>query len=276
MPLFGHRAVVVIDTLRVDGLDVRFDVTLQEDNLGKALIEIFNLNNTHREQIGRGTSFNVTLSAGYIDHDLTDIFKGTIRVASSRRDNSDWITSLKAGDGDEVAGARIAKTYPAGATFESAWKDGTDALKSAGLGIGNAIEAFKKGIPKDGVTQFLHGGIVHGPAFDQLKKLARMHGLKVDIQNKELLVVPIGQPLDSMAIVLSPTSGLIGSPEKARNKDRGVYMKARALIMPGLLPRRKVHIKSALIDSLYVVRKVQYKGDTSGQDWYADLECEAL
>jgi hypothetical protein len=98
----------------------------------------------------------------------------------------------------------------------------------------------------------------------------------VDIQNGELVVVPFGEPLDAEAIVLSPSSGLVGSPERAADSDGAMVLKARSLIVPGLLPRRKVRIKSGLVDALYVVRKVQYKGDTAAQDWYADMECTAL
>ena len=276
MSLLGRRAKVLIDTLSVEGLDVSFDVTLQADNLGKATIQIYNLNRDHRSKIASVGSVDVSLSVCYIGYDLTSIFKGEIREASSRREGPDWITSLKSGDGDKVSAARVAKSYPPGASFDDMWKDAVKAVESAGIKAGNALEAFRKGVTKDGITTLLSGGVLQGPALKELRRLSRLNGLSVDIQNEELVVVPFGEPLDAEAIVLSPSSGLVGSPERAADSDGAMVLKARSLIVPGLLPRRKVRIKSDLVDALYVVRKVQYKGDTAAQEWYADMECTAL
>ena len=276
MPLLGRRAKVLIDTLAVEGLDVAFDVTLQEDNLGKATIQIWNLNTTHRAQIEKASSVDVTLSVGYVGYDLTAIFNGQIREASSRREAPDWITTLKSGDGDKVATARVAKSYPPGAALEDMWKDAVQALKDAKVSAGNALEAWRKGESKDDITEVLSSAVLQGPALKEMRRLARLRNLSVDVQNGELVVVPFGQPLDTEAIKLSPETGLIGSPERAVDADKKQVLKVRALIVPGILPRRKVLIKSALVDALYVVRKVQYKGDTASQDWYADMECTAL
>lgn len=274
--LFGRRASVLVDTLRVEGLDVKFDITLQEDNLGKATIEIFNLNAEHRRMVAAGRAFAVALSVGYVGHDLTTIFKGSLRLGTSLRQAPDWITRLQSGDGDVVQRARMQGSYPPGTPFEQVWRDATAALEGAGIGLGNALDAFRQGNFKDGITTLLHGGAASGPAIDQVKKLARMANLDVMVQHGELVVTPAGKPLDAEAIVLSPDTGLLGSPERAVDKAKEggrAYLKVKALILPGLLPKRKVRVRTGLIDGLYVVRKAQYKGDTNGEEWDADLEC---
>jgi hypothetical protein len=118
----------------------------------------------------------------------------------------------------------------------------------------------------------LSGGALQGSAWEVLKRQATSANLDVDIQGGKLVVTPRGRPLDTTAIVLSPSTGLVGSPQKGAKGT----LKARALIVPGLLPKRKVDIRSSLISGLYQIGKVKYIGDTFGNDWYVDLECREI
>jgi len=42
-----------------------------------------------------------------------------------------------------------------------------------------------------------------------------------------------------------------------------------------MLPASKVPLASIATDGVYVVRGINYKGDTRGQEWYMDMVCEA-
>jgi len=106
----------------------------------------------------------------------------------------------------------------------------------------------------------------------QLREMAKSANLDLSIQEGELLLTQVGQPLSTTAVVLSPTSGLIGSPQAGTKGE----VKARALLLPGLKPKRQVEIKSELVSGMYVITKAKYTGDTSGNDWYADIICKGL
>lgn len=267
--LFNRRAVVEVDTLRIEGLDVRFSVSAEVGNLGKAEIAIFNLNEEHRQEIETKKAIEVSLLVGYQDTDLTLLFKGDMRSSSSIRKTPDWVTTLRSGDGDKGTKARVKRSYKPGTPFDLVWKDVVDALKDSGIGVGNAIAKFEEGKYAEGISELLHGGAVQGDAMKELRRLARGANLDVGIQDEELWVTKIGEPLGTTAVKLTPQTGLISSPQRgAKGK-----LKLRSLIVPGLKPKRKVQVESSLISGLYVIGKAKYKGDTSANDWYADLEC---
>lgn len=277
MPVFGRSAYVKIDTLKVEGLDIRFDVTLQANNLGKAVIEIFNLSEAHRKQLEKAKDLDVELCVAYDTQTPLTLFKGVVRQAKNKKQGVDWISILESGDGDKAQKAHVSTSHPPKTDLEVVWKDIVKQIEGFGVKAGNAAAAFKKAISegklKDGVSQLVEGLAIHGPALQELKKIARRGQLDVEIQNGELVVIPFNTAAETLAIVLSPTTGLIGSPEKMVDKDGKSYVQVRSLILPGLLPRRKVKVDSALVKGTYMVRLAQYTGDLSGQDWYADLEC---
>jgi hypothetical protein len=261
--------VLDVGTLRVEGLDVRFTVEYEDANFGKSRIDIFNLNETHRRQIEEQKTVEVSLFVGYADQDLGLICKTDMREAFSVRDGQDWVTKLSTGDGDSAAKARLSNSYPPGAKFETLWKDATKALQAQGIGVGNAIEAIKKGNFRDGITELLHGGNMHGQALKEMRRIGKSLGLDVHIQDKELVVAPINGALSATAVVLNSGTGLIGSPQRGA---KGI-LKVRSLLLPGLKPKRLVQVESRLVTGTYVVRKAKFTGDKAANDWYADLEC---
>jgi hypothetical protein len=272
MSLYGRRCVVTVDQLVVEGLDVRFAVELAQRTYGKAEIQIYNFNQEHRQEIEAAQAVRVQLEAGYVGEQLSVLFQGSLRDAFSQKDAQDWITTLRTGDGDKARKARISRSYTKGTSLSTVRKDLTDVLAEAGISVGNAVEAFQRGEYANGIQKLLGGGVSQGLALDILRQHARSAGLDVDIQGEELVVTPRGRPLDTTAIRLSPGTGLIGSPQKGAKGE----LRARALILPGLLPKRKVQIESALVSGLYTVIKAKYTGDTAGNDWYVDLECKEL
>lgn len=272
MSLFGRRAVVQVDegstALTIEGLDVSFKIELDSRQFGKAQIDVFNLNEEHRRKLSDSKTVDVALSVGYVGQPLERLCKGTLRDVLSKYDPPDWITTLRTGDGDKASKLRTNRSYGAGTPMDKVWKDLVDKLKDS-LDVGNAIEAFQNGQFTNGITELLHGGATHGLAIDELRKIGTSAGLDVSVQEGELIITQAGQPLETTAIVLSPDTGLIGSPQPAPNKR----LKCRALILPGLKPKRKIEIKRASVTGLYVIEKAIYTGSTFANDWYADLEC---
>jgi hypothetical protein len=121
MALFGRRCAVRVDTLLIEGLDVRFAIEAAERTYGKAEIAIYNLNADHRQALEAAKSVDVELRAGYVDEDLTTIFEGALRESFSQLDPPDWITTIRSGDGDKAQAARISKSFPKGLSLSSVW-----------------------------------------------------------------------------------------------------------------------------------------------------------
>jgi hypothetical protein len=269
---------VEVGPLIIDGLTVKFDVKLDDSNLGKAEISVYNLNENHRKQIEQvvsyGAAMSVTLRAGYAGQEENILFKGKIREAASVKDPPDWITTFRTGDGDGAVQARISQSYPKGVDISVMILDAAKKLQeSVGIGVGNLMTALKQGKTEDGMKTLLNtGGVMFGPLLKEIQNKLRTMGLEASIQDQELQVTPIGEPLLASVTRLTPATGLIGSPQKARVKEEAV-LKVKALILPGLRPKRMIQVQSSLVSGLYVIRRVQYKGDTSGNDWYAEMEC---
>ena len=82
-------------------------------------------------------------------------------------------------------------------------------------------------------------------------------------------MLPIGRALLGTSVVLSPQTGLIGSPEKGTKNT----IKMRSLIIPDLVPGRQVILKSRHMSGNFRVERAEFKGDTASNDWYVDLTC---
>lgn len=276
-------------SLHIEGLTVRFQVEAGQ-NLGRAKIEIVNLNEFHRKQLesaahslnsaGQPVGVSVVLSAGYAEGALTALFNGQCREVSSLRQAPDWVTHLSTGDGDVASQCRFSDRALSGTQKIVIFQRMVDSLTKAGVGPGNALQAFAAGNFAQGVDTILHGKAYHGPTLPQIQKMCADAGLEAIIQDGNLLVTPVGAPLQIPAIVLNKDTGLIGSPQAgSRSTDKESKLtvtKARALIVPGLRPKRQVQIQSDLVNGLYQIVKARYTGDMRGTDWYADIECTAI
>ena len=64
----------------------------------------------------------------------------------------------------------------------------------------------------------------------------------------------------------------MGSPQPGEDG----LIAARSLLLPDLLPGRKVEIVSKEVDGFFQVQRSRFTGDTTGGDWYVDIEAEPL
>jgi hypothetical protein len=62
---------------------------------------------------------------------------------------------------------------------------------------------------------------------------------------------------------------MIGSPSIEKNK-----LKVKTLIIPDLLPGRRIRVEARAIQGTYRAEKVSYKGELPTGDWYCELECK--
>jgi hypothetical protein len=89
-----------------------------------------------------------------------------------------------------------------------------------------------------------------------------------------VVLLPDGGFTAEEAVLLTPATGLIGSPEHGTpdKKHAASVLKARSLLQPAIKPCKRVVIRSQSISGTFCVQKVTHHGDTAGGDWYSDLE----
>lgn len=265
MKLFGHKIRVVVDTIDINGLDVSFAIKKSlkaEPNVCD--LKIINLNRTHRSAIEQMKTAKVSVEAGYKEG-TSVLFVGDLRTSLSVREGPDYITSLSSGDGEKaVQTARVNISVQKNTKTSDVVRQ---VAKALGVGDGNLDSAVAR-LNSSGIGDlFSEGTVITGSASREMTNICRSCGLTWSIQDGKLQLLPLRTYLDGQAIVLSPNTGLIGSP----TVDNDGVMTARALLIPDVIPGRKIVLQSERLQGQYRIEECAYSGDTAGQDWYVEV-----
>lgn len=301
--LFRRSWKVQVDTLDVSALDLEFKIlTTIKPFPNKCVLTLWNLNADHRAQILKRNrpsekkiqGVPVQVEAGYINNTAV-LFRGDLREAVSQRDPTDWKTVMSGDDGGVAyRESRINRTFTKGTPIASIVKECAGALD---IGTGN-VDKFISDVEIGGVGKTLpHTMTLSGPASRELSRVLESVKLSWSIQRGVLQVQKKGQPLDLGAIRITPDTGLVGSPEasidatvalgnpqqfavgakqvkqkKAKAKDPSI-LKLRTLLIPGLVPGRKIALESAEFNGGYMLTEVEYVG----QSWTPDVwHCQCV
>lgn len=252
-----------IASTQTPALDVEFQVekdTTAKPN--KLELKVYNLSEQHREMVGASDA--VELRAGYVDLEST-IFSGQARDVWSGRDGADIVTQVEAEDaGTGYRTGSISRAFARGATPILVARACCEAM---GVGDGNVSELAS-------ADAFAQGYTAQGPAHRVLSDVVRAAGMTWSVQDG-VLQLRRGRPVNTRAVLLTPASGLVGSPAKEQTK-RGspVTYKAKALMMPGLYPGRVVRIEAGSFEANLQIKRARYVGATGGEDWSVDMVLE--
>lgn len=301
---------IFVDNLEVTALDCEFKVTATlKPEPNKCTLVLWNVNPDHRAQLmkrnrpngadGKIQGVRVRIEAGYVNN-TTVIFDGDLREVNSSRVGTDWRTTLTGDDGGRsYREARIIASFRAGASVGSIIKQCADAM---GIGIGNA-STFEADAQIAGYGATLPGPIVlDGSAAKALDRVLKSVGLTWSIQRGALQVLKKGTPLSSSAILLTPDTGLLNSPEatidassatgnaqqsvtdaavavvsgkapKAAKPKTPHVLKLKTMMIPGIVPGRKVTVKSATFNGGYYLTECEYTGQSWASTW--EIDCVA-
>lgn len=267
--MFGRQAAITVHDRKITGLRMQFKVDKTSKPDPNTLdLTIYNLSADTRARLAATKRPQVIVEAGY--QQTEQLFKGDARTVYSVRQGPDWLTKVQCGDGE--------RAYQFGRTDESfAPGTKTDAVvkrlvSDMGVGVGNALKKLKDGDFSGAMSTFVNGFTVSGNSADQFDRIMKSSGLDWSIQDGELQVLKPGTATDESAVLLTPDTGLVGSPEVGED---GV-VKFTSLLQPGMRPGRKVQLKAAAMNGLFVLQRVTHQGDTHGLEWYTICEAKAL
>jgi hypothetical protein len=302
--LFRRSWRVQVDTLDVSNLPIEFKITATiKAEPNKCVLTVWNLNEDHRAQLQKrnrplGFTANklvgvpVQIEAGYIDN-TSVLFSGDLREETSQLDRNDWKTILAGDDGGRAfREARINISFGAGAPIGTVLSQLCSAL---GIGLGNAND-FTAGAQIAGLGAVLpHTFAASGSAAKLLTRLTQSMGLTWSVQRGALTLARKGQPLNLGAILLSPSTGLLGSPEATIDSSVGLgnpqqfaanavqkvakppkpkdtsILKLKAELIPGLVPGRQIVLQSRSISGGYYITEVEYVGQSWATDWHCNM-----
>lgn len=269
---FRRAASLIVAGVDVTGLAVSFRITqtLQVEP-NTADITVRNLAPDTRKRLQQSGA-PVDLSVGYTEGNaagtLDLLFTGTARFVSHTREGTDRVTRLQCGDGEKASKVVVRESWGKGKKKKDV---AAELLKQSKLEVAKAIKKVREGMDA-AMEEFVRGFSVDGPVMAELDKVLGSMGHLVSVQNGVVEVLAPGECTDDPPIILSPTSGLVGSPEVGED---GV-VKFKALLQAGLHPGRRVTLDTEAFQGDYRVEKATHVGNTHGPEWTSECEAKRL
>lgn len=254
----------------LDAVRVNFTVVKTEDTEPNQFdLQVYNLSKSTRSKF-ETTDNRVILQAGYQSTGLKLLAIGDIVKGSTEFNHPDVITSADCRDGGRaLRDARASVSFKPNVTAR------------------NMVDELVKKLNVDNVEidfdlsgAFKHGWSFYGQVRDGLDKLAGRFGFQWSIQNNTLQLTERRTPSQREAVLLTPSTGMIGSPTRVDKTGDNLTkakeepgLKVRCLLNPALVPGDPVVIESAEYPrGTYRITRVEHNGDTHGDDWSSTLE----
>lgn len=261
--------------IEVSNLRAVFDVNKAvSGSPNNSNVTICNMASDTASSVKRGDT--VILEAGYKDGNYGMIFSGEIVQAKiSKGTDVNSALVLICQDGDKLLKSKfVCTSLSAGSTSKDVVKECLSG--DSGATEGQINEQLSE-------TALPRGKTLFGKASNYLEQVASSNSCQFYIEDGAVNIVAAEDYANNVAVELNPTTGLIGTPEQ---NDDGVT--AQCLINPSLKLNSMVHISSSLIeektvsksekpkklsaDGIYKITKINYIGDTHGDDWYCKFE----
>ena len=279
--------------------DLRFAFSIEKgagENPNTCTCRVYNLNPDSRALVETVNNVLI-LKAGYRrDVGELTIFTGTVTRAITKRENADLVTELEMSDGGlEYRDTKTSFSFAPGVSAQAVL---TNIAATFGLPV--------RPLPADiAQKQYAEGFAFVGRSREAMAKACEYLGLEWSLQNREVQILKKGKAVAMQAFVLSPETGLIGSPESEHKtlgekaaakkgiteKQKGVRVtfgtvdtgdkekklevqgwKVKTLLQPTMQPGGYVRLDTKTIKGeFFRVESVTHSGDTHGNDWLSEL-----
>jgi hypothetical protein len=265
--LFQRQCRVIVGDMEVRDLRCAFKV--KKDSGPKpntADLVISNLSAATRGRINvKGAP--LIIQAGYATN-LSTIFSGTVRTVDQIREGANWNTTIRSGDGEHAYQfATVSSSYAPGTPVRAVLSNLLDSL-GLDVGIAKTVVAQING-------EYVKGFATHGKAVRALDEILGALGYEWSIQDERVQVLKKGEPTREEAVVIGPTTGLVGSPQMGSGeevKKHAGLVKLKSLLQPRFKPGGKVFVQSDGVNGVFRILNVDHTGDTHGADWFSELE----
>jgi hypothetical protein len=276
--LFGRKCALTVNRSRYTDLDFVFTIkkTLKPEP-NTCEVTVFNLNRERQaelEAIAPKGSKQATvgipceIEAGY-EGGMSLLWRGDLRTIETTDDGPNAVTTLTSGDGEKSwKHARLHVSYGPQTPLDTSLRAIARAL---GVDEGNLSKTVAK-LKVGGSAIWPTGKVLTGAASRQLMAIARSADLEVSIQDGALQFLARGKALEGRALKLSSDTGLVGSP----SVDNEGIVTFRTLMIPDLRCGASVVLDAKRVKGGYRLIEIEWSGDTSSTDWYADCKGDPL
>jgi hypothetical protein len=279
---FGRKYRVLVADEKITALDVSqlrviFEIekiALQIANY--AFIKIYNLNEvTENAIINEGA--RVIVEAGYDNGIYGTIFDGKIlQFLRSKEDNLDYVLTLVCLDGDSfLSNNYINLTLNAGQNKRQV----IEAVCNQAM-VTTEIGRVSPDISSERLPR---GKVLFGDPKQYLRDVAKDQRAGFYVENGKVYIERATDIAEGSALVLTPKTGLIGTPEQTQE---GVGF--RTLLDPRIKLKTMIKLDQSYIrqlqqqigqypvildqDGQYQAYRVRHIGDSRGNDWYTEVD----
>lgn len=277
---WSRRATVTVysvaqqQSLTWSDLSVYFSVA-QGSQASPAKVCLRNLSPTSREFLNLPDA-RIALRAGYDDDIaisggvLPLIIDADVVRVDHRPPPLGWESEVTVAPGWHARTQRLAQTFSR-ASLASVASKLADKIAEGGVEVGD----FKASLQGTQWNTVLPNRVVDGPALDSLSTLIRGTGYDVQVVDRRLLLVPPDDQLQGDIIVISPETGMMGSPqpEWAERLGRSTpnALRVQCKLTPAVRPGQRIRLSSRVYSGEYVAFAVEHAGDTHGAAWDTTL-----
>jgi hypothetical protein len=276
MRLFDRRCAVTIGPEGGTGvrLDERFRISFRvvktlttETNVSD--VEIYGLGESIRQQIME-PELVMQIEAGYAGG--TEILSlADVTRTEVKRQPPDIITRIECQDGaKELRDRKVALSFAPGTSVQRVLDKLAQELALGERATGVQVEG-----------EYPQGLTLSTTIRDALDRVTRKANVTWSIQDRELQVLDRVEASQGEGVLLTPTTGLINSPEPIDNPEdsterrRGFGYRVRSLLNPKIRPGEQLILESSDVQGQFRIDTVEHSGDTRGNDWYTEAEIYA-
>ena len=263
----------------ITGQQIEFKISLDsKSKLNELDLKIYNLS-ADTISIFDKIDAVVQLEVGWGDNPLAIIFKGNKTFCTTKRESTEVITNVLAGEGAvTIRESRVQATLSEGSTVEQVIrriiKEGMPEIKTINMNGDTLSKSYNRGYS------------AQGSAKKALDDITSANNLKWHIVQQDTLnVFPVNGDIGRKAIVLYAVN-IKNTPEKLTEelralgadkkapKKHGINFKTQ--MNPLLVAGGLVEVKGTFnADGVYTIQKVEHEGDFEGNQWDTTLECLA-
>lgn len=255
--MFGRKVRVIITSSgkarQFDNLQVEFEIkrtASKRPSPGK--IQIYNLSEDSFN-FAKTEDAQISLFAGY-ENLVSNIFFGDIDNIKKKANGLDIVSEITARDGGKAySDGLISKTF----TKASAKK----VFESIADEMGLPISFYDERI----VYEF-SDYTMFGKPREYMDEVCQIVSASWSIQSGSIVISKIGEKINKRVVLLSPESGLIGSPEKEKK-----VVKVKSQLNGLLEPKSIVKLQSKEFDSFYEIKEATHKGSLYGSEFSTEL-----
>lgn len=304
MPLFRREYKLIVGNAGeqetgslIEDLQITFKVTRTSDAAkNKATMRVFNLSPDTRARFEDSdddeTNNPVVILQTQYAEDVSDssstrgfqtVFTGQVVNAITSKVGPDLITQIEAQDGyvplrEGLVGQLpnpAGRNFPAGTTRRVV-------LNQLITDLGVPVGEIRDGGSLD--ARFENGVTIEGPIRLALDSLLDAVNVDWSIQDDSFVAIRKDLASDEQILVLSPSTGMIGSPQAKKGKanrttgaenESSAGIKVKSLLSPTLLPNRRVRVISEQYPdpgTIFKATKVTHSGDFRGTNWTTEAE----